>query len=210
MAAPRGRSGGRSGRNQGRSGGYADRGRGGDRGSPDRGRGGYSSRGGSSRNGGGGANPAVLLGVIGGGAVIVIVLLVVLLNRGGDVPQHQTNQDTVVQTTPDAAGGGKRAPRPLTDDERRQVHDLVMRLAGREREVKDLKRKGFEAQDRQDYEEAQRQWRQAYEILTSMIDESNALFVRIGEERVEYYASADYEATGEWPILKAEFQKYVK
>ena len=68
----------------------------------------------------------------------------------------------------------------------------------------------FVIQDRQDYENAQRYWRQAYEIVTAMIEESNELFFKLGEERVEYHASADYYATGEWPIMKAEFQKYVK
>ncbi len=163
-----------------------------------------------------GLDPRVLYGILGGGGLVVVILLAVLLAGGrknnlpAPVPNVAPLHSEAVARPPTPAVKPNEPPRPLTQAEKDQVHSVVTRLASREGEVRRLVKEGFEAQDTGDREGAQAAWKEANGLLTEMIEEAETLFERIGDERVEAYASQDYRAAGEWPRLRAEFFKYIE
>ena len=173
---------------------------------------GYGSRNGAPPKG---PDPRMLLAIIGGGGLVVILLIVVLLSRGGGttVPANVQPLNPSLSSAPaplPTRPTPKSPPAPLNQAEKDRIHSTIARLAGREAEVRRLVKEGFEAQNAGDNDEAQVCWRQAHGILRPMIEESELLFEEIGDERVEMYASRDYNVAGEWGPILSQFLKYLE
>lgn len=159
-------------------------------------------------NGGGSQGPLIALLALGG--VVVLVLIIILATRGG-------GRNPVPAPAPASPSAGSpppvqpdQPPPPLTPAERERIHSTVMRLAGREAEAVRLKNEGHAAHQAEDRESAQECWREARDILTGMIEESELLFEEIGYDRVERYAPTDFRITGKWSQILSEFFKYIE
>jgi hypothetical protein len=144
--------------------------------------------------------------VIAIGGVLAVVLLIVLLTRGGDEPYVPP----VTDPTPKATGPASPVEGPLSDDEKAKFRQTIELLAPGEAKAKRLMREGFEAQDEQDYDTAQRCWSQARDILRGMIEEAEILAEELGSERVERELGHYYDSVGKWQKLLADIIKQLK
>jgi hypothetical protein len=163
-----------------------------------------------------GPDHRVLIGIVVGGSVVVLVLIILLLSRGRGSQEPDYRPIAAKQPGSPAPAPTssyrevKAPPKPLNQAEKDRIHSLVKRLDARTAEVRRLVKQGFEAQDAGDLDRAQECWRAADDILAPMIEESEKLFNEIGDDRVSTYAAQDYETTGEWGPIHAEYFKYLK
>ncbi|MHC4860965.1 MAG: hypothetical protein ACYTDY_12840, partial [Planctomycetota bacterium] len=158
--------------------------------------------------GGGGIGQGPIIAVIAIGGVLAIVLLVILLTQGGGSTTYVPPATTDPATGAASAGSPKKGP--LTDEQKKEFREMISRLAPGERKAKMLIREGFEAQDQQDYDVAQRQWKKAYDTLRGMIEEAETMAMELGEERVEKELGPYYASVGKWSKLLSDIQKQLK
>jgi hypothetical protein len=142
--------------------------------------------------------------------VIAIVLLIILLTQGSGssyVPPETTSEPEPVERP--------HLPKddvtvPLTEEELARIRSTIENLAPGERKARRLKDEGFEAQREQDYDRAQAKWREARDVLFSMIEEVELIAIDMGEERVERYAQQWYKSVGAWQRLLSDIIKQLK
>ena len=179
-----------------------------------------------SRNGGGGyggrrpaqGNSQVpIYAALGGVALVLVGVLIFLVTSGGgeptkpkaEEPKAEENAAEVVNVD----GEGPRVLRPFTSAEKEKIRTLVEKLNRNYDRAYELKNEGFEAHDKQDYDTAQRAWREARELLFPMIEEFELFFEDYGEDnwdRLERFMPGESRTVHSWEKLLSEFAKYTK
>jgi hypothetical protein len=178
------------------------------------GRNGYRSGAGSR---GAGDNQVVLYSVIAVAGLVLVIALVVLLSRSGDSPKVEPvaeNPQPEKRAPPVTVddGDGPRVLVPFTSEEKARIRSKIEELDRDYDRAKDLSDAGHLAHARQDYEDAQAAWQEAYSLLRHMQGEAELLLEPFGDDawdRLERFMPTESRTTERWDKLMREFYKYL-
>jgi hypothetical protein len=159
----------------------------------------------------------VLYATLAGVGVVLVIVLVVLLASGGGKPSVDEVATNPKPEEPPApvtvnTGDGPQVLVPFTSAEKTRIREKIEELDRDYDRAKDLSEAGHLAHARQDYEDAQAAWQEAYDLLRHMQGEAELLLQPFGDDgwdRLERFMPRESRVTERWDKLMREFYKYL-